>query len=112
MFLRVQEVIRFISDERQRAETLIALATALIQAGQQEQAQRVWAEAERVTASIPDEWHRARTLTALATALAQAQQWAEAERMSTSISDEGEKAKAVALLHVPYVPAEVKETPR
>jgi len=98
MFLRVQEVISFISDERQRARILTALATALAQAGQQEQAQRVWVEAERVTASIPDEWHRARTLTALATALAQAQQWAEAERISTSISDEGEQVKAVAAL--------------
>jgi tetratricopeptide (TPR) repeat protein len=90
-----EQVCASIPNEYQQVEALIALATALQQAGRQEDAQRVWTEAARVSTSIPREYERAEALIALGTALQQAglpeearRMWAEAEQVIDSISVE------------------------
>ena len=71
----------------QRGIALQKPGVALTQVGQKEDAQRVWAEAERVISSIQDAWLQADALQKLGAALAQAGQWAEAERVIGSIQD-------------------------
>jgi hypothetical protein len=67
LFKRVFTITETLEDSW-RARALRELGTALAQAQQ-------WSEAERVIAAIPNDSDRVRTLSALGTALAQAQQW-------------------------------------
>src|SRR6266567_2592153 len=82
-----------------QAEAFITLATALDQAGHHRQAQSIWQEAERVTASINHTAHdqaqalywrheQALAWRHLAKAFAIAHLWQEAERITTSIPDD------------------------
>ena len=84
----------------QRGIALQKPGVALTQVGQKEDAQRVWAEAERVISSIQDAWLQADALQKLGAALAQAGQWAEAERVIGSIQDARWQADALQKLGV------------
>jgi hypothetical protein len=66
---RAYEVAGTIESRDRRAEALSALGAALAQAQQKEQAQAVWAEAERVIGTIPESDRRVEALRALGAAL-------------------------------------------
>ncbi len=81
-----------------QAEAFITLATALDQAGHHRQAQSIWQDAERVTASINHTAHdqaqalywrhdQALAWRHLAKAFAKAHHWQEAERVLSSIAE-------------------------
>jgi len=98
LLMRAGEVARTIQDRSEQAEALSALGTALAQAQQ-------WTEAERVITTIQDRSEQAEALSALGTALAQVQQWTEAERVweqaervITTIQDRSEQAGALSAL--------------
>jgi tetratricopeptide (TPR) repeat protein len=126
LFTRAEQMVLSIPDGESKARTLIALGTALAQAGQWQEAERIlrsissewewnkveglmalgtalaeagqWQEAERVVCSISDKWGRSEALMTLGTALAQAGYWQEAERIVLSNPDEENKIQALSIL--------------
>ncbi len=89
----------------QRVEALLALGAALVQAGLQEEAARIWRESERLIRACETEVQRAELLTALGTALAAAgersrarQLWRESEQLMLAIPGEGGQAEALVRL--------------
>ena len=91
LLMRAADVARTIQYSIERARSLSVLGTALTQAQQ-------WTEAERVIGTIPGGSWQAETSRKLGTALAQAQQWTEAERVIGTLPDRNQQAEALSVL--------------
>jgi tetratricopeptide (TPR) repeat protein/ribosomal protein L37AE/L43A len=106
-----EQLIDVIQDLYWRAKVLSELGKAYAQAQQWDQAQRVWAEAERIL--IPDLYRQAKVLSELGKAYAQAQQWdqaqrvwAEAEQVIRMIDRRDEQTQALSDLVEMYLEAQ------
>ena len=95
LLMRAYEVAATIENSSRRASVLSELGAALAQAQEREQAQAVWAEAERVITSIENSSSRAKALRDLGEALAQAQEWTEAERVIALVENSYHRASAL-----------------
>ncbi|WP_069806053.1 TIR domain-containing protein [Thermogemmatispora onikobensis] len=84
----------------QRVAALAVLGSELAQAGELEQAQRLWQQAEHLIPTISFTWEQATALVALVRALAGAQQWSEAARLCERIPDHWQQGEArLELIH-------------
>ncbi|MBX5459054.1 MAG: NACHT domain-containing protein [Thermogemmatispora sp.] len=90
------EVVEAISESavQQRAEALAVLGSELAQAGEQERAQQLWQQAERLALTISGGRQQAKALLGLVRALARAQQWSEAERICELVPDQWRRGEA------------------
>ncbi|MBX5448800.1 TIR domain-containing protein [Thermogemmatispora sp.] len=81
-----------------RVAALAELGRALAQAGEQERAQSLWQQAERLAMTIAFPWEQASALVRLVQALASAQRWSEAKRLCESIPDRWQRGEAQLVL--------------
>ena len=94
--IRAEALAASITDLNEQADALAAVAGALAEAGQHEQAAAMASRAETVARSITDPDRQARALAAVAGALAEAGQHEQAETVARSITDPDRQAQALA----------------
>jgi hypothetical protein len=94
----VAEIIEHIHNHKMYIEASSELATALVRANRETQAEEIFAKLETLALTIDYDFERGQALEALASALAKSKYFVEAERITSTIDLDWQKTGALATL--------------